>query len=72
MFCGEIISNFVDSSEYYDKSRLYIMNGGQRSNRSTVSWMDLLLVRHYSIQYYFILLRNRTMSDLVLVVWTPT
>ena len=52
MFCGEIISNFVDSSEYDDKSRLYIMNGGQRSNHSTVSWVDLLLVRHYSILYY--------------------
>ena len=24
MFCGEIISNFVDSSEYDDKSRLYM------------------------------------------------
>ena len=48
MFCGEIISNFVDSSEYYDKSRLYIMNGGQRSNHSTVSWT---YVRAKDLQY---------------------
>jgi hypothetical protein len=38
MFCGEeIISNFVDYTKYDDKSRLYIMNNGQRSNHSTVS-----------------------------------
>ena len=37
-FVEKLFPNFVDSSEYDDKSRLYnIMNGGQRSNHSTVS-----------------------------------
>ena len=40
MFCGEITSNFVDDSEYDDKSCQYIMNG-QRGNHSTVELSGL-------------------------------
>ena len=40
MFCGEIISNFEEDSEYDDKSlRQYIMNG-QRSNHSKLLIKD--------------------------------
>ena len=40
MFCGEITSNFVDDSEYDDKSCQCIMNG-QRGNHSTVELSGL-------------------------------